>query len=186
MSYNDEHSIITTFCNNNDYNSKIVKLDLLLFNFTSEFTINALFFDDDTMHKIYIDIGNYDFINQLPPIIYSYLISGGISILLNFLALSEDAILNFKEIKEKKNLNNRILILIKKLKIKFISYFIISSILLLFFWYYVSIFCAIYRNTQIHLIKDTLISYSISLCIYFIWCLIPGLFRIPSLVNNTL
>ena len=72
----------------------------------------------------------------------------------------------------------------KKLKIKFALYFIISSIFLLFFWYYISMFCAIYVNTQIHLIKDILISYSLSLFYPFAIYLLPGIFRIPSLSNS--
>ena len=42
-------------------------------------------------------------------------------------------------------------------------------------------FCAIYVNTQIHVIKDTLISYLFSLITPFFYYLIPGLFRIPAL-----
>ena len=39
----------------------------------------------------------------------------------------------------------------------------------------------IYVNTQIYLIKGTLITYSLSFCYPFALCLLPGLFRIPSL-----
>ena len=64
-------------------------------------------------------------------------------------------------------------------------YFIISTILLLLlFWYYLSMFCAIYKNTQLHLIKDTLISFGLSLVYPFGISLFPGLFRIPSLSNK--
>ena len=72
----------------------------------------------------------------------------------------------------------------KKLKIKFILFFVISFIFLLFFWYYLSMFCAIYRNTQYHLIKDTLISFGLSLTYPFIIYLFPGFFRIPALINK--
>ena len=44
-------------------------------------------------------------------------------------------------------------------------------------------FCAIYRNTQYHLIKDTLISFGSSLISPFGIYLLPGIFRIPSLSN---
>ena len=67
------------------------------------------------------------------------------------------------------------------LKIKLILFFIISLILMLFFWYFISCFCAVYKNTQIHLIKDTLISFSLSLFYPIFLCLIPGIFRIPAL-----
>ena len=74
--------------------------------------------------------------------------------------------------------------LYKKLKIKFGLYFIISNIILLFFWYYLAMFCAIYQNTQIHLIKDTLISYGIGFIYPFGIYFIPGMFRIPSLADK--
>ena len=45
-------------------------------------------------------------------------------------------------------------------------------------------FCVIYRNTQLHLIKDTLISFGLSLLYPFGIYLIPGLFRIPALKNH--
>ena len=47
--------------------------------------------------------------------------------------------------------------------------------------WYISCFCAIYKNTQIHLIKDTLISFGLSLLYPIGLCLLPGIFRIPSL-----
>ena len=45
-------------------------------------------------------------------------------------------------------------------------------------------FCAIYSNRQIHLIKDTLSSFILSLIEPFCLLLIPGLFRIPALSNK--
>ena len=42
-------------------------------------------------------------------------------------------------------------------------------------------FGAIYRNTQFHLLKDTLVSVGLSLLYPFGIYLIPGFFRIPSL-----
>ena len=45
-------------------------------------------------------------------------------------------------------------------------------------------FGVIYKNTQMHLLKDTLISFGLSLFFPFIIYLLPGIFRIPSLSNN--
>ncbi len=54
----------------------------------------------------------------------------------------------------------------------------------MFIWYYVSMFCVIYRNTQIHLLKDTLLSFGISLIFPFFIYLVPGFLRIYSLSDN--
>ena len=176
-----KHDIVFSFYTSNDYNIKIIKIDLFFFNLAFFFVINALFFNDDTMHKIYQDEGSFNFIYQLPQILYSTLISNFISIFIKMLSLTQDDILNFKINKRMNNLNSKRFSLIKKLKIKFLLYFIFSSLFLLFFWYYLSMFCAIYVNTQIHLIKDTLLSFILSLIYPLIFYFIPTLFRIIAL-----
>ena len=56
--------ILFTFCPANDYNLFSVKICLFLTNFSLYLTINCFFFSDETMHKIYIDNGDYNFIYQ--------------------------------------------------------------------------------------------------------------------------
>ena len=175
------HQIMFTFFLNSDYNSKIIKIDLFIINFILYFSVNVLFFNDNTIHQIHEDKGSFNIEYQLPQIIYSTMISSVLNFILNLLALSQGLILKFKNDKTTKDLNNRVEFLKKNIKIKFAFYFVVSTIFLLFFWYYVSMFCAIYVNTQIHVIKDTLISYLFSLITPFFYYLIPGLFRIPAL-----
>ena len=176
----NNYPIMFSFSPYNDYNSRIIKMFLFFFSFSLDFTINALFFNDDTMHKIYEDKGKFNFLYQLPQTIYSSLISRFIDTLIKNFALSQDNIINLKN--EKNELDNNFMKkLIRTLKIKFILFFITSFIILIFFWYYITCFCGIYENTQIHLIKDTLISLITSLLLPFVLFLIPGLFRIVAL-----
>jgi len=156
-----------------------MKICLFLFNFSLYFTVNSLFFSDATMHRIYIDKGSFNFIYQIPQIAYSSIISSSINSIVSFLSLTEKNIIRLKKdtfITEKK-----VKSLIKCLKIKFFLFFIIEFSLLVLFWYYSSCFCAVYKNTQIHLIKDTLISFGLSLIYPLLIYLIPGAFRIISL-----
>ena len=99
------------------------------------------------------------------------------------LGLSSDKIIYFKQYQRDKNIKKNGNKLISSIKIKVSIYFIISFIFLLFFWYYISIFCIIYKNTQYHLLKDTLISFGFSMLYPFGLYLLPGFFRIPSLSN---
>ena len=171
--------ILFSFYPNKDYNSRIIKIFLFFFYYASDITVNALFFTDDTMHKIYIDSGSFDFIYQLPQIIYSFLITSAINFIIELLSLSEDAIIS---IKAKKFIN---LFISKKimnrLELKFCFFFIISFILIIAFGFYISCFCCIYENTQIHLIKDSILSFGISLIYPVFINLIPGIFRIGAL-----
>ena len=158
---------------------------LFFFNFATYFFVNALFFTDETMGKINIDGGSFNFIYNLPQIIYSSIISAIINIIITLLAMTEDSFIEFrnKAIKEKK-----LLILASKLKkifkIKFMFFFILNLIFLGCFWIYLSCFSAVYHNTQIHLIKDTLISFGTSFISPIIIYLLPGIFRIPALKNK--
>ena len=179
-----KHSLIFAFCNNNDYNSKIIKIDLFFIGFAISYTVNALFYDDDTMHKIYESKGQFDLEAQIPIIAYSCLISIILNSPLNLLALSNDAIISFKQNTQKPSLKSKEESLNKILSIRFVLFFFISFLFLLFFWYYISMFGVIYRNTQIHLLKDTLLSFGLSFIYPFGILLIPGFFRIPSLSNN--
>ena len=165
------------------FNSKIIKIDLFFIGFTIYYTVNALFYTDGTMHNIYITNGSFNIEYQLPKIIYSSLISMTLNILLKMLALTNDSILKLKQKKSEKNIKEKRDNLYNTLKIRFVLYFIISFIFLLFFWYYISMFCTIYRNTQYHLLKDTLISFALSLLYPLGIYLIPGFFRIYSLAE---
>ena len=179
-----KHNLISSFCYNNDYNSKIIKIDLFFIGFTIYYTVNALFYNDDSMHNIYVNKGSFDIEYKLPKIIYSSLISMILNKLLKILSLTNDAIIDFKQIKIQKNFIKKENELINKLKIKFVLFFILSFTLLLLFLYYISMFGAIYRNTQYHLLKDTLISFGLSLVYPFALYLLPGFFRIYALSNR--
>ena len=57
-----KQKIIFTFYTSNDYNSRIIKICLFFFDFALYYIVNALFFTDSTVHKIYENKGNNNFI----------------------------------------------------------------------------------------------------------------------------
>ena len=179
LKYN--HPFIIAFFPYEDYNSQIIKIFLFCFSFSSDLTINALFFNDDSMHKIYKDKGKYDILFQIPQILYSTLISKLIDTLIKTLALSQDNIIELKREKRKDYMKEKYSNILKYFKIKIICFFVCSFIILSSFWYYITCFCGIYANTQIHLIKDSVISLITALIYPFPMSLIPGLFRIPAI-----
>ena len=179
-----KHILFQIF-NKRDYNSYSIKVLLLFFNFSSCHVINALFFNDDTMHQIYEDEGEFNFIYQIPQIVYSTLVSYFIDNFTAYLALSEDNIIELKQDKNLDNLNEQSRHINETLKIKFILFFIVNFIFILLFWYYLGCFCAVYKNTQYHLIKDTLISLGIGYITPFGTNLITAFIRINSLKTYT-
>jgi len=170
-----------SFIQNNDYNSIVIKICSFFFSFGLYYTVNALFFTDSTMNKIYEDEGEYDFIYQIPKILYSNLICTVINLIIRILSLSEKDILKLKIIQKNENLERKVENIKQCLKIKFFFYYLVSFLFLFIFWFYISCFCAVYKNTQIYLIKDTIISFSLSLIYPFGYYLVPPLFRLLSL-----
>ena len=73
---------------------------------------------------------------------------------------------------------------LKCILIKFTIFFILNFILLVFFWYYLTCFNAIYENTQIYLIENTFISFGFSLFYPFIINIIPTIIRMSSIHSS--
>ena len=154
-----KHLFIFSFYPSKDFNSRIIKIYLFFYSFSIHYTVNALFFNDATMHQIYEDSGDFNIIYQIPQIICSWVISSVLNTFLQSLSLSDKNILQIKQVKIIEQLEKTAREIFKCLYYKFISFFIISFILLLLFWYYISCFCAVYINTQLHLLKDSIISF---------------------------
>ena len=133
------------------------------------------------MHQIYEDEGVFNFIYQIPQIVYSTLISYFVDNITTFLALTEDNIIELKRDKKLEKFNEKRKSIKSKLKIKALLFFIVSIIFILLFWYYISCFCAVYKNTQYHLIKDTIISLCIGYITPFVSNALTALCRFYSL-----
>jgi len=173
--------VIFSFYSNKDYNPYIIKICIFFFLFASNLVTNALFFNDHIMHEIYKDKGAYNFFCLLPQIIYSVLISSIIGMIIKNSVLSQRNILEIKNENNECNLRPKVITVIKCLIIKFVCFYIITFLFLILFWYYISCFSIVYKNTQKHLFINSLIGLLISFIYPFIFCLLPGIFRIPSL-----
>jgi hypothetical protein len=179
-----KHIILFTFFTKNDYNIKTIKISLFILSFSLYYTLNGFFFTDATMHKVYKDKGVYKIITQIPIMILSTIISIIINFLMKKISLTGQIILELKRLKNFEELQNRARFILECIKIKQRIFLCLSFIFLLFFWYYLACFCGVYINTQYILIKDTLISFGLSMLYPFVIYLIPGLFRIPALKDE--
>ena len=178
-----KHPLIFSFCPIKDYNSKIIKIDLFLLSFSFYYFTNALFFNESLIHKIYEKKGIYNLIYLIPFILYSFIISHILSMIIKYIFLSERNIceINFVDNKEKSNKAYNVK---KGLVLKYIIFFVSGSLFLFFLWYYLSSFGAVYQNTQVYLIKNTLISFSFSLIYPFIVYIFVAFIRIYSLKDS--
>ena len=135
------------------------------------------------IHKIYEKKGIYNLIYLISFVLYSFIISHILSMIIKYIFLSERNIceINFVDNKEKSNKAYKVK---KGLVLKYIIFFVSGSLFLFFLWYYLSSFGAVYQNTQVYLIKNTLISFSFSLIYPFIVYILVAIIRIYSLKDS--
>ena len=179
-----KHLLVLTFYTYNDYNSKIIKISLILLIIGIHYFVNALFFGDSTIHKIFKDNKKYNAFILLPLIIYSIVISYVAEYIFKLITLTEKSVIEIKNqptLKLSKDSEEAIL---KQIQIKTIIFYSLDFIILIFVWYYLSCFSAIYQQTQYILLLNTSVSLIITLIFPFIFFLLPGILRIPSLQEN--
>ena len=176
-----KHPIIFSFIPMNDYNSILIKISLFLLFFAITYTINALFFTEQKIHKIYENGGIYNYNLFLPQIIWSFILSHLLYNILRAVSLSEK---NIVDIKNNVQNDSKVKQIRKCIEFKYIFFYVIGLIFLFFFWYYLSSFCAVFKNSQIYLIKNTLLSLTFSLFYPFFINIFPCTFRLISLKDS--
>ena len=163
---------------------KPLRICILIFSYSCDFSLNALFYLTDNISDLY----HYNGINKLLFSIVNNLSISLISTLVSIIMLyffrsltqSTDKIKNlFKKqdnllkidkyysVSEstKIEIKNKIDKILKCLKIKIIFFIIFESLMMIFFFYYCTVFCHVYKNTQISWFLDGLTSYIISFII---------------------
>ena len=177
-----KHLFVFSFITNDDYNSKIIKIYLFFYTFLIDFAVNVIFYTDSTMNKIYVEEGSFNFIYQIPQMIYSSLITTVLNYIITTFGLLQGDILKIKYC-DLKIVEQKTKSVLKCIKCKIVIFFIIAFIFLILFWIYIGCFCAVYKNTQFHLLIEVSSSFVTSLITPLFFNLLPGIFRIPSLNN---
>jgi hypothetical protein len=137
--------------------------------------LNVFFFSDDSMHKIYLNYGKYNFIQQIPQIVYTTIVSQLIQVFICFLSLTDKHVYQIKDLTKIKK--NEIFHILNCIRIKLLGFFLVTIILFIFYWYLISTFCEIYINTQSAFIKDSIISLITGLLYPFVLYLFPCILR---------
>ena len=152
---------IFTFYTSGDYILRSTKIALFILFIGFYLTFTALFFNDSIMRAIYIYKGNTNAAVHIPNIVLSSLCCLIANLIIRFISLNERDISKLVQINDedkRKNLADRM----KKISnIKLIILYCVSGALLALFWYYVSAFCAVFKNSQGHYFINVLVSFII-------------------------
>ena len=151
--------ILFGFASWNDYNLYYVKIVRFLFTILTLMAMNGFLYADKSIHYLYINGVKYNFGKQILQIVLSIIITHVMEILLCFLSLTDRHIYEIKGLPKTEATANRIFEILRKMKIKLILFYIMVVLISLFYWYFISAFCAVYHNTQGLYIVDCVISF---------------------------
>ena len=176
---------IFTFYTSKDYILRSTKIALFILFVSFYFAFTALFFNDSIMRQLYVYKGNTDAAVHVPNIILSSLCCIIMNLIVRFVCLNERDII---KITQENNPETRKSLAEKTRrisKLKLIIFFIVSGILIALCWYYVSAFCAVFKNSQGRYLLNVFIAFLVCNIWPCVTSLIPALLRINSLKTGT-
>jgi hypothetical protein len=192
--------ILNTFYFKSNLETQTIRLTLFIFNYSCDCCLNALFYFNQKISDKYHYEGNslyiFTLINNSTITIFSTFFGFLSVLLLGLLTNSKDEIKKIfkKEEKKmrknkrykvnklrKKMINNKLIDIFKMLKIKIAFYIVIESLLMLFFFYYITAFCGVYQNTQISWLLDCIASCFLSFIYEILYSFVISVLYITSL-----
>ena len=179
-----EHIILLTFISRNDYNLFYIKIERLFILFCIDETMNGLFFVHESMHRKYTENEDMTFVEKLPQFLFTILVSHSLEVLLCYLSMTDTHVYEIKALPvQEKRKGEKVIEILSKIKRKLTAFYSVTFILFLFFWYFISAFCAVYQNTQKIFLRDSMISFAISLIDPFFIYGLTSLLRCISLTK---
>ena len=143
--------------------------------------INCLFFVHESMHRKYTMGEDFTFVQKIPQLVFTIVISNLMEVVLCFLSMTDVHYYEIKPLSNYKDNFKKITNIFECIKRKLVGFFIFTFLLFLFYWYLISAFCAVYVNTQKIFLKDSAISFLISLIEPFIIYGVTTILRFISL-----
>jgi hypothetical protein len=175
--------LLFTFNCKNDYNSKMMKISFILYIFSIFLFVNTLFIGESILHDLFIFQGKIDLLYNYMNIIYITLISSFVKNILALIIFTEDDVISLKTDSNYRK-QERIRKVLNRITIKFQLFFPLIIFSLVFIWVYIACFFNVYKNTQIFVLRNTLISFGISLLIPIVFGFVPAMFRFTALASR--
>ena len=146
--------------------------------------MNAFLFADKSFHKLFMSGVRYYFNYQVLQIALSVIITYFLEVILCYITFTDRYIYEMKNFYKNEKNNEKIFKIMRYIRIKLITFFIVSFIILLFYWYFISAFCAVYPNTQKIYLIDCTISFVTFSIIPFIVYAVTSILRVITLQDR--
>ena len=188
----EKQIIAHTFIAKDNLKPRTMKIIVFSLNMLLYFVVNGLLFSEEVITELYeLDEDEETFfsyfLRSIRRIIYSTLVSIVISIIVDFFFVGEDKL---KHIYKKgkmspENLKELVVNFINDISKRNISFIIVSSIILLFSFFYLLCFNYVYPYSQIEWIKSSITILIIMQFLSFFRCFCESGLRILSLRNDS-
>ena len=174
--------LIYPFVDISVFESFSIKMTVLIFNISLYFCLNGLLFTSDYFTKRFETEGSkglsYFFSNELAKSIIAAFISAVVGVIVIHLTTSKRKFVSLMNgTSNEKEFLNKSKSLIDCLKIKLIIFFVLNFVLMAFFWYYVSAFCACYQKTQVGWLEGAIMTIIFCFIFQSFYAFILALFR---------
>ena len=176
-----EHIILFTFFTCYDYNLFYIKIERFFILICTQMSMNGLFFIHESMHRKYVNNDDLTFIQKLPQLLFTLIGAHIIEVILCYLSMTDVHIYEIKSLSKEEKKSEKVINIIDKMKRILIWFFVFTFLLFLFYWYFISAFCAVYQNTQIIFLRDSGITILTSFIDPFIIYGLTTLLRLMSL-----
>ena len=168
----------------NDYNSFIVKSCFICFAFGISVGINTFFYNDSVIQLYYEKKGDVTLsesvAKHLGSIFISIILASILKSIMFILTLTDTDVIDIKDTTHmsREEKTNRALV---KVTTKSTLFFIINFIIMGFFWIYAGSFGIVFKNTQIYLLMDGVVTFCGVLTLPLLFCLLPAALRMSAL-----
>ena len=155
--------LIFTFHCKNDFNSKIIKICFLPYIFALFFFMNTLFIDEATFHDLFLLQGKVDILYNIEILGYIAIISYAIKNILSLILFTESNVVSVRNEDEEFINKQKIVSMLTTVTIKTHLFFALIMGSLVIIWVYIACFFTIFINTQMFVLRNTGISFGISM-----------------------
>ena len=139
----------------NKYEFLCISLTLYLFCVSVDFTFNSILFTDDVISSTYHNGGQMNYALTLGLSVISNVLGSIVSFFFVRLSLHSQFFETIeKEVKEEVDYLKLCKEVYKKIRIRLGVFYTMIFVFFLFFWYYVTIFCIVYKGSQKFWLKD--------------------------------
>ena len=176
---------IFTFYTSEDYILRSTKIALFILFVAFYFAFTALFFNDSIMRSIYVYKGNTNAAVHIPNIILSSLCSIIMNLIVRFVCLNErdiNKVIQESNPEKRKSLSEKAR---RMSKLILLIFFGVAAILIGICWYYVSAFCAVFKNSQGRYFLNVFISFLVCNIWPCVTSLIPYYLRKKAIDDGT-